>query len=211
MTKNIYTTGRGIVGAYAFITTPHKKYKSEELEYQATVTLCKEDAEALIAEMENVRNEYRKEYKKKKGKVLPNGDICKIKPKGKIDEETGDFVADKFGEYELKLQKDVKKGSIKVIDSQLQDVTTKISGIGEGSEIKCMLRISCYEVGGKALVTLVPVAVQVLKLVEYGGVSDEDIAAEFSVEEGFTFTASENTAEDTEEETQEEDDEEADF
>ena len=210
MTKNIYTTDRGVVGAYAFITAPAKKYKSEEKEYKATVTLCKEDGEALIAEMENVRNEYRKEYKKKKGKALPNGDICKIKPKGKIDEETGDFVADKSGEYELKLQKDVKKGSIKIIDSQLQDVTTKIPGIGEGSEIKCMLRISCCEVGGKALVTLVPVAIQVLKLVEYGGVSDEDIAAEFSVEEGFTFTASENKAEDTEEETKE-DDEEADF
>lgn len=210
MTKNIYTTGKGVVGAYAFITTPHKKYKSEELEYQATVTLCKEDAEALIAEMENVRNEFRKEYKKKKGKALPNGDICKIKPKGKIDEESGDFVADKSGEYELKLQKDVKKGSIKIIDSQLQDVTNKISGIGEGSEIKCMLRITCCEVGGKALVTLVPVAVQILKLVEYGGVSDEEIAAEFSVEEGYTFTDSENESEENNEET-EEDDEEADF
>lgn len=210
MSKNTYTTGKGIVGAYAFITSPAKKYKSEEKEYKATVTICKEDGEALIAEMENVRNEFRKEYKKKKGKNLPNGDICKIKPKGKIDEETGDFVADKSGEYEVKLQKDVKKGSIKVIDSQLQDVTNKISGIGEGSEVRCMLRITCCEIGGKALVTLTPIAVQLLKLVEYGGVSDEEIASEFSVEDGYTFTASEDKAEEGNEET-EEDDEEADF
>ena len=140
------------------------------------------------------------------GKNLPNGDICKIKPKGKIDEETGDFVADKSGEYEVKLKKDVKKGPIKVIDSQLQDVTNKISGIGEGSEVRCMLRITCCEIGGKALVTLTPIA----KLVEYGGVSDEEIASEFSVEDGYTFTASEDKAEEGNEET-EEDDEEADF
>lgn len=210
MSKNTYITGKGIVGAYAFITSPAKKYKSEEKEYKATVTICKEDGEALIAEMENVRNEFRKEYKKKKGKNLPNGDICKIKPKGKIDEETGDFVADKSGEYEVKLKKDVKKGSIKVIDSQLQDVTNKISGIGEGSEVRCMLRITCCEIGGEALVTLTPIAVQLLKLVEYGGVSDEEIASEFSVEDGYTFTASEDKAEEGNEET-EEDDEEADF
>ena len=210
MSKNTYTTGKGIVGAYAFITSPAKKYKSEEKEYKATVTICKEDGEALIVEMENARNEFRKEYKKKKGTNLPNGDICKIKQKGKIDEETGDFVADESGEYEVKLQKDVKKGSIKVIDSQLQDVTNKISGIGEGSEVRCMLRITCCEIGGKALVTLTPIAVQLLKLVEYGGVSDEEIASEFSVEDGYTFTASEDKAEEGNEET-EEDDEEADF
>ena len=55
MSKNTYTTGKGIVGAYAFITSPAKKYKSEEKEYKATVTICKEDGEALIVEMENAR------------------------------------------------------------------------------------------------------------------------------------------------------------
>lgn len=210
MAKNIYTTGKGVVGAFAFITTPAKKYKSEEKEYKATVTICKEDGEALISAMEDARKEFRKEYKEKNGKTLPNGDICKIKQKGKIDEETGEFVADKSGEYEVKLQKDVKKGSIKVIDSQLQDITTKISGIGEGSEVRCMFRISCCAVGGQVLVTLVPVAVQLLKLVEYGGVSDEEIAAEFSVEDGFTFSESEDTSEENNDEIDEED-EEADF
>lgn len=73
-----------------------------------------------------------------------------------------------------------------------------------------MLRITCCEIGGKALVTLTPIAVQLLKLVEYGGVSDEEIASEFSVEDGYTFTASEDKAEEGNEET-EEDDEEADF
>lgn len=210
MAKNIYTTGKGVVGAFAFLTKPAKKYKSDGKEYKATVTICKEDGEALVAEMESVRDKFRKEYKKQKGKAIPNGDICLIKQKGKVDEETGDFIPDKSGEYEVKLKKDVKKGSIKVIDSQLQDVTNKISGIGEGSEVRCMLRITCCEIGGKALVTLTPIAVQLLKLVEYGGVSDEEIASEFSVEDGYTFTASEDKAEEGNEET-EEDDEEADF
>lgn len=210
MAKNIYTTGKGVVGAFAFLTKPAKKYKSDGKEYKATVTICKEDGEALVAEMESVRDKFRKEYKKQKGKAIPNGDICLIKQKGNVDEETGDFIPDKSGEYELSLKKDTKKGFIKIIDSYLKDVTSKISSIGEGSEVRCMLRIECYNIGGRALVTLAPMAVQLLKLVEYGGVSDEEIAAEFSVEDGFTFSESEDTSEENNDEIDEED-EEADF
>ena len=187
-----FTTGIGVVGAYAFITKPHKKYKSEELEYQATVTLSKADGEALIAEMEQARNEFRQDYKKKKGKVLPNGELYKIKVKGKVDEETGDFVRDASGEYELKLQKDAKKGSIKVVDTKCNDVTTKVTGIGEGSTMKVMLNINACEVGGKAIVTVSPIAVQIIDLVEYGGVSDESVKAAFGVVDGgYVFTEEE--------------------
>lgn len=211
MSKNIYTTGKAKVGAFAFINKPTKKYKSEALEYKCTLTLCKEDGEALIAAMEQARNEFRKEYKKKEGKTLPNGDICKIKPKGDIDEETGNFIADKLGEYVVKLQKDVTKGTIKIIDASLTDITNKISGISEGSEVRAMLYIECFAIGGEAIVTLKPAALQLLKLVEFGEVSDEEITAEFNVEEdGFTYK--EQVSEDTQKALEEqEDDEEADF
>lgn len=204
-----FTTGIGVVGAYAFINQPKKKYKSEELEYSATVTLSKSDGEALIAEMEQARNEFRQDYKKKKGKVLPNGELYKIKIKGKVDEETGDFVRDASGEYELKLQKDAKKGSIKVVDTKCNDVTTKVTGIGEGSTMKVMLNINACEVGGKAIVTVSPIAVQIIDLVEYGGVSDESVKAAFGiVDGGYVFTEDKEasfTDEVAEEDTPEED------
>ena len=142
--------------------------------------------------MEQARNEFRQDYKKKKGKVLPNGELYKIKIKGKVDEETGDFVRDASGEYELKLQKDAKKGSIKVVDTKCNDVTTKVTGIGEGSTMKVMLNINACEIGGKAIVTVSPVAVQIIDLVEYGGVSETTIKDAFGVVEGgYVFTEEE--------------------
>lgn len=199
-----FTTGIGVVGKYAFIDHPKKKYKSEELEYTATLTLSKLDGEALIAEMEQTRNEFRQEYKKKKGKVLPNGELYKIKIKGKVDEETGDFVRDASGEYELKLQKDAKKGSIKIVDAKCNDVTTKITGIGEGSTMKVMLNINPCEIGGKAIVTVSPIAVQVIDLVEYGGVSEETIKAGFGVVDGGYVFEEEKEASFTDEVAEEE-------
>lgn len=199
-----FTTGIGVVGKYAFIDHPKKKYKSEELEYTATLTLSKLDGEALIAEMEQARNEFRQAYKKKKGKVLPNGELYKIKIKGKVDEETGEFVRDVSGEYELKLQKDAKKGCIKIVDAKCNDVTTKVTGIGEGSTMKVMLNINPCEIGGKAIVTVSPIAVQVIDLVEYGGVSEETIKAGFGVVDGGYVFEEEKEASFTDEVAEEE-------
>jgi hypothetical protein len=190
---------------------PGKKFKSIKEEYKATVILTQADGEKLTKAMIDAQATFRKSEKAKTGKTLPNGEMYRLKQKGTTD-DNGNFIADASGTYELKLQRDVEKGKIKIIDCSIppEDITTKAPAIAEGSSVRVMLTINPYNDKGKVSVSLTPVAVQLVELVEYGGVSMEEITDGFGEFEG-GYVASESSVEESTSETTEEVDEEQGF
>lgn len=179
-----FVTGVGVVGAYCYLNKPQTgKFGTA---YKATVTLDKKDGEALMTAMQKAQAEFRTSHKKKTGKGLPNGELFRLKQNGDVNDD-GEFIPSADGTYELKVEKDVKKGNIKIIDCSKPpaDITKDSPKIAEGSKVRVMLVINPYNDKGKVSVSLTPVAVQLVELVEYGGVSMEEITDGFDEIEGY--------------------------
>lgn len=169
----------GICGAYTFLTSTKKKYKSEEKEYTAKLIVDGATGKAFEKLLVDARTAKIKKLKEDGKKVTP-GEIYKIKPLGETNDD-GDFIADPSGNYEIKIQLDEKnkqgvKQKLIILDSNAT-VKKDPPAIGEGSKVSVCFLPNTFEMAGQVKVSPKPLAVQVIELVEFGGVSVEDIVS----------------------------------
>lgn len=209
--KDKYITGKGELTGFIALTKPSTKFNKEGV-YTVNILLPKEEGEALVQKIKDVRTEQFKTY----GKGTKVADITKCKPYATVDEETGEEILDAEGRYILTANASayIKDGKItnriQIINAKKQPV--KNINIGEGTIARLGVVLSGYSVAGKTGVSVKLGLVQIINLVEYtgGGFSLDG----FDEEEGFDGVGEEFTEDTVTEATttdDEDDDGETDF
>lgn len=193
--KYVRLTSPKGVARHPWLTKPDTKF-NEEGDYKVNLVVSKKDAEPLIKSITSIRDKYAVATKAKKKADLPWVD--EVDDNGK---KTGKVVfkfkvAAKTGDWDRKPKLFDAKGN------RVTDVS-----IGSGTTMKVSFDIFTWP-GGKdgCGVTLQPVAVQIIDLVEYqgSGGSAEDFG--FEEEEGSFESESDGMEDEVEADSSSEDD-----
>lgn len=178
------TTPRG-VASYPSIHRKDMKFaEGDELEglYKADIALDADTAAPLIKRLQEIHKEFT-------GKAAPASKNSMFEKE--VDRESGEETGRIIIKARVK-DKELKSGDIwhrqpKVFDARGQ-IVKPIPAIGGGSEIKLQVEVYCWQTpAGKKGVSLQPLSVQLLKLVERGNQDvnpfDEEPDAEFFADE----------------------------
>lgn len=185
------TTPKGTL-AWAFLTKPAKKYKSEDKEYKTDLILDPSEDDVIefiryITEKVNESVIKAQEELKEKKKFA---DAKQVKPKlpykAQYDEEGNEtgLITMTFKTNEL--TKDGKKKSIGLFDSKAKPINPNDISIGAGTVAKVNFSLDTYynpvtkEAGIKPYLN----AVQIIELVSFGGGGGDASLFGFGEEEG---------------------------
>lgn len=205
--KQDYITQKGILTGFISIQKPSIKFNKKGT-YQASILISKEEGEALVDIIKNIR----KEQFKKTGKGTQLAEITQCIPYFQVDEETGEKIVDKEGRYLLKtgatayVKNMIPDVKIPVIDAKCKPISD--ISIGEGSIARLALSLEGYSTAGKTGVSVKLKACQIIQLVEYS--TSNKYLKNFSEEEGFDCSEYQKNTDTPCEEAPEEE-EEADF
>ena len=207
--KSKYTTGKGELVGYLALTKPSPQYGN----YSANILLSKEEGEALVTKLKEMRKEQFKICKNKGTlKDLP------CMPYTTYDEASGENVPDKDGRYILKTSNKAfnKDGKFifrpLFINAKKEAITGNIS-VGEGTIAKISVSFEGYKAGANVGISAKLLGGQIINLIEYSSrptVSLDD----FDEEDGFDGIGEDFTEEPTaksEVVTEDGDEEELDF
>lgn len=162
--------------------------------YKTLLAIPVKEAESILKELAAV-------YKGHVGKVPAKSENTMWKME--LDEETGEETGRVLFKLNVK-NVELKDGSIwdrkpKQFDAKLNQVQENIA---TGSEIYANVELYCWDAGGSKGVTLQPLAIQIVKLVAFGGGIDASSFGFESVKDGFEgdMTVKEEPVSDEEEE-----------
>lgn len=212
--KEKYVTGKGELVGFISIVKPSTKYDSKGKDgYVAHILLPKEEGEALVTKLKEIRTEQFKKY----GKGTKVAELPCL-PYEIVDKETGEATPDAEGRYIFKTKASayIENGKPKFKPALYNAKCKPINNIsiGEGTVAKLAVTLSGYSVAGKTGVSAKLGAVQIIDLVEFSGGAFS--ANTFDEEEGFDgigedFKDDTDTLTDTEEVIEDGEGEEADF
>ena len=201
--KSKYTTGKGELVGYLALTKPSPQYGN----YSANILLSKEEGEALVTKLKEMRKEQFKICKNKGTlKDLP------CTPYATYDEASGENIPDADGRYILKTSNKAfnKDGKFvfkpQFVNAKKEFITGNLSA-GEGTIAKLSIIFEGYKAGANVGISAKLLGGQIINLIEYSSrpsVSLDD----FDEEEGFDGIGEEFTEEPTKSEVVPEDDEE---
>jgi hypothetical protein len=201
--KHKYTTGKGELVGYLALTKPSSQYGN----YAANILLSKEEGEALVTKL--------KEMRKEQFKLCQNKGTLKdlpCMPYTTYDETSGENVPDKAGRYILKTSNKAfnKDGQFifrpQFVNAKKEFITGNISA-GEGTIAKISVIFEGCKAGANVGISAKLLGGQVINLIEYSNKPSVSLD-DFDEEEGFDGIGEEFTEEPTKSEVAPEDDEE---
>lgn len=204
--KHKYTTGKGELVGYLALTKPSPQYGN----YSASILISKDEGEALVTKLKEMRKEQFK-ICKNKGTLK---DIPCV-PYTTYDEASGENIPDAEGRYVVKTSNKAfnKDGKFvfrpQFVNAKKEFITGNLS-VGEGTIAKLSINFEGYKAGANVGISAKLLGGQIINLIEYSNKPSLSLD-DFDEEDGFDGVGEEFTEETVTKEASEDEEEELDF